>query len=82
MAIVAVPFQISIAQTLQKKGHDASIFMFFLLSNLRKFRKIMINETDKDKKLSMKLTYLAFIISTLTGISCFITIIVIVTQIY
>ena len=81
MAIVSVPFQISIVQTLQKKGHDASIFLF-LFSNLRKFRKIMLNESDKVAKLGMKLTYFGFIIPTLTGISCFITVIIIIILTY
>ncbi|WP_096428514.1 hypothetical protein [Labilibaculum antarcticum] len=76
MVIISVPFQISIVQTLQKKGYDASIFLF-KSSNLRKFRKIMLNENEKSIKLRMKLTYFGYIIPILTGISCFITIIVI-----
>jgi len=81
MAIVSVPFQIGIAQILQKKGYEASIFLF-LFSNLRKFRKLMKNESDKVAKLGMKLTYFGFIIPTLIGISCFITIVIIIILTY
>ena len=76
MLAISVPFQIRIAQTLQKKGYDASIFMFQFV-NLIEFKKIMLNENDKSIKLRMKRSYLGYIIPTLTAISCFITIVVI-----
>ena len=70
--IISVPSQFNIVQTLKKNGYNTTIFMF-LFYDLRKFRKLIHNETDIKIKQKMKLTYYGFIIPIILAISCFIS---------
>jgi len=72
--IISVPSQFSIVNTLNKKGYNASVFMF-LFSNLRKYKKIMNSENDSVIKKKMKITFYLYVIPVIISISCFISII-------
>ena len=78
MAIITVPSQFNIVQTLKKHGHRSTIFAF-MLSDIKKYKKLIDQESNNSSKKIMKISYYGVIIPAIIGILCFITIILIIT---
>jgi len=68
--VASVFFQYEIVQALDKNGINAYMFLF-LLSDLKKFKKILDVEENKTIKKEMKKNYFGLIISVIIALSSF-----------
>ena len=59
-----------IVLTLRKRGFASTMLLFFLPSDLKKYKQLINAENNDNSKKQMKMTYYSFIISALIGFTC------------